>query len=112
VCGVTTTVARSSSWATWWIAAPKIVEAATLVMDACDAGVALCVPGNHDDKLKRALQGRNVQITHGLQDSLDQIAALPDTERDAFKERFVRSPITSCPTCGWKTAVSPSPTPV
>ncbi len=69
---------------------PKIVESATLVMNACDAGVAFCVPGNHDDKLKRALQGRNVQITHGLQDSLDLIAALPEAERDAFKERFIR----------------------
>ena len=25
------------------------------------AGTAICVPGNHDVKLKRALDGRNVQ---------------------------------------------------
>jgi protein phosphatase len=36
---------------------PKIVESATLVMDAVAAGAALCVPGNHDNKLMRALQG-------------------------------------------------------
>ena len=68
---------------------PKVVETATLVMDAVQAGAALCVPGNHDDKLMRALQGRNVQVTHGLKDSLQQIEALPEAERDAFKQRFV-----------------------
>jgi diadenosine tetraphosphatase ApaH/serine/threonine PP2A family protein phosphatase len=30
------------------------------------AGQALCVPGNHDDKLLRKLRGRNVRIAHGL----------------------------------------------
>ncbi len=68
---------------------PKIVETATLVMDAVEAGAALCVPGNHDNKLMRALQGRSVQITHGLGDSLAQIEALPEPEREAFRARFV-----------------------
>ncbi len=68
---------------------PKVVEAATLVMDAVEAGAALCVPGNHDDKLKRALEGRKVTVAHGLQESLDQIASLPDTERETFTRRFM-----------------------
>ena len=34
------------------------------------AGDALCVSGNHESKLVRALRGRNVQITHGLAESL------------------------------------------
>ncbi len=68
---------------------PKIVAAASLVMDAVRAGAALCVPGNHDNKLMRALQGRSVQITHGLGDSLAQIGALPEGECEAFQERFV-----------------------
>lgn len=67
----------------------QVVESLNLVMDAVAAGVAFCVPGNHDDKLKRALQGRNVSASHGLQESLDQIAALADGEREAFKARFV-----------------------
>ncbi|MBC8140457.1 MAG: polynucleotide kinase-phosphatase, partial [Armatimonadetes bacterium] len=66
----------------------KVVESATLVMDAVSTGVAFCVPGNHDDKLKRALQGRTVSASHGLQESLNQIAALPDGDREAFTERF------------------------
>ena len=41
------------------------------------AGDALCVPGNHENKLLRALRGRNVQVTHGLAESLAQLAAEP-----------------------------------
>jgi protein phosphatase len=29
---------------------PKVVEAASLVMECCAAGTAFCVPGNHDNK--------------------------------------------------------------
>jgi len=68
---------------------PKVVEAATLVMDAVAAGRALCVPGNHDDKLKRALDGRTVTVNHGLEASLEQIEALREGERTAFKARFI-----------------------
>jgi protein phosphatase len=38
---------------------------------------AVCIPGNHEAKLLRALQGRNVTRTHGLAESLDQLAAEP-----------------------------------
>jgi protein phosphatase len=48
-----------------------------LVMSMVAAGTALCVPGNHDMKLLRKLKGRNVQITHGLAASLEQLAAEP-----------------------------------
>lgn len=51
---------------------PKIPEAVKLVKDMVDAGHALCVPGNHDLKFMRAIRGKNVQITHGLADSLKQ----------------------------------------
>ena len=68
---------------------PKTVETCRLVMDAVEAGTAFCVPGNHDEKLKRALEGKDVRVSHGLQESLDQIAALPEEERTAFSSRFV-----------------------
>jgi protein phosphatase len=45
-----------------------------LVMSMVEAGTALCVPGNHDLKLMRKLMGRAVQITHGLAESLEQLA--------------------------------------
>lgn len=39
------------------------------------AGTALCVPGNHDIKLVKALRGRKVSVTHGLDRSLEQLGA-------------------------------------
>lgn len=41
------------------------------------AGTALAVPGNHDMKLMRALQGRQVNVSHGLAESLEQFEAEP-----------------------------------
>ncbi|PZS36760.1 MAG: polynucleotide kinase-phosphatase, partial [Pseudonocardiales bacterium] len=41
-----------------------------LVMGMVAAENALCVAGNHEHKLLRALRGRNVQVTHGLAESL------------------------------------------
>jgi len=53
---------------------PKIVPVLRLVTNMVEAGHALCVPGNHDTKLVRALRGRHVQIAHGLAESLAQLA--------------------------------------
>jgi protein phosphatase len=44
-----------------------------LVMGMVAAGHALCVPGNHENKLVKALRGHNVQITHGLERTLAQL---------------------------------------
>ena len=41
------------------------------------AGSALAVPGNHDVKLMRALQGRQVKVSHGLGESLEQFESEP-----------------------------------
>jgi protein phosphatase len=56
---------------------PKIPETLRLVMAMVGAGTALCVPGNHDMKLLRKLRGKDVQITHGLADSLAQLEPEP-----------------------------------
>jgi protein phosphatase len=52
----------------------KIPAVLRLVMGMVAAGTALCVPGNHDIKLVKALRGKNVQIKHGLAVSLAQLA--------------------------------------
>ncbi len=52
---------------------PKTPEVMQLVMDMVDAGIAICVPGNHDIKLLKKLQGANVQIAHGMAESLNQL---------------------------------------
>lgn len=54
-----------------------------LVMGMTAAGDALCVSGNHEAKLVRALKGANVTVAHGLAESLAQLAAEPDEFRTA-----------------------------
>ena len=54
-----------------------------LVMDMVEDGTALCVPGNHEVKLHKKLLGRNVKISHGLAETLEQLA----TETPEFIER-------------------------
>jgi protein phosphatase len=44
-------------------------------MESVKAGSALCVPGNHDVKFMRKIWGKDVQITHGLAESLAQFEA-------------------------------------
>jgi protein phosphatase len=65
---------------------PRIVETLRLVRNMVTAGAALCVPGNHDVKFMRKLAGKDVQITHGLADSLAQLTALPDDVRERFSK--------------------------
>ncbi|MGY1759895.1 polynucleotide kinase-phosphatase [Geodermatophilus sp. SYSU D00779] len=57
-----------------------------LVMGMVAAGHALCVPGNHEDKLVRALRGRNVQVTHGLERTLAQLEAEDEGFRREVEE--------------------------
>ena len=45
-----------------------------LVMSMVAAGNAVSVRGNHEEKLVRALKGHQVQVGHGLEQSLDQLA--------------------------------------
>ena len=69
---------------------PKVIESVRLVMRMVAGGQALCVPGNHDDKLKRYLEGRHVQVRHGLETTVAQLDALPDDERAAWSRDFRR----------------------
>ncbi len=48
-----------------------------LVMGMVSSGHALAVPGNHESKLVRALEGKRVQVSHGLEQTLSQLAAEP-----------------------------------
>ncbi|SDK90864.1 polynucleotide kinase-phosphatase [Glycomyces sambucus] len=53
-----------------------------LVMGMVAAGTALCVQGNHEQKLVRALDGRKVRVAHGLAESLAQLG----DEDEAFRK--------------------------
>lgn len=67
---------------------PKTPEVLELVMNMVAAGNAYCVPGNHDVKLMRWLNGKNVQIKHGLEQSIAQLSNETPEFRDRVK-RFV-----------------------
>jgi protein phosphatase len=68
---------------------PKVVEVLRLVMGMVAAGTALCVPGNHDEKLSRQMAGRNVKIGNGLAQTLEQMGRLTDAEERGRIARFL-----------------------
>jgi protein phosphatase len=56
---------------------PKSPAVLKLVMSMVAAGHAYCVPGNHEEKLKKFLFGKNVQRKHGLEMTIAQIENEP-----------------------------------
>jgi protein phosphatase len=59
-------------------ASPAVLR---LAMNMVRSGAALCIPGNHENKLKRALDGKNVTLSHGLAETMEQLA----TESPEFR---------------------------
>jgi protein phosphatase len=59
-----------------------------LVMGMVAAGTAFCVAGNHEVKLLKALRGKNVKRSHGLDASMEQLEAQTPEFR-AATERFI-----------------------
>jgi protein phosphatase len=57
-----------------------------LAMNMVASGSAVCLPGNHEVKLLRALQGRNVTTGHGLDRSLEQLSVEPAEFRTRVAE--------------------------
>jgi protein phosphatase len=64
---------------------PRIVDCLRLVRNMVRSGSALCVPGNHDVKLLKKLDGRDVKISHGLAETLTEIDSIPESIREAFR---------------------------
>lgn len=69
---------------------PDSPGALQVVLAMVEAGSALAVPGNHDDKLARRLKGSPVQVSHGLDRTLAQLDALPRPDRERLARRFLR----------------------
>ena len=62
---------------------PGVTEVLRLVMNMVESGTALCVAGNHESKLVRKLRGRDVQVSHGLAESLQQL----EMESEEFRQK-------------------------
>jgi polynucleotide kinase-phosphatase len=58
---------------------PAVLE---LAMNMVESGAALAVPGNHDMKLMRKLRGKDVRLTHGLAESVQQLEERPPEFRE------------------------------
>ncbi|MGX1315145.1 protein phosphatase [Streptomyces calvus] len=56
------------------------------VMAMVKSGNALCVPGNHENKFGRYLRGRQVQHTHGLAETVEQMAGESEEFRAEVRE--------------------------
>ena len=54
---------------------PKNIEVLRLVMGMVQANDAWCIAGNHDVKLLRKLRGADVQLSHGLDRTVEQFEA-------------------------------------
>ncbi|MCC7258308.1 MAG: metallophosphoesterase, partial [Gammaproteobacteria bacterium] len=69
---------------------PATPDVLRVVMAMVEARQAWCVPGNHDNKFMRWLQGRPVKLTHGLEISAEQMQREPTVFHDAAR-RFIHS---------------------
>jgi protein phosphatase len=62
---------------------PRVPDTLRIAMAMVEAGTGLAVPGNHDIKLLKKLRGRDVQVTHGLAETLAQL----EEEAPEFRDR-------------------------
>lgn len=68
---------------------PRVLGTLSIARNMVASGSALCVPGNHDVKLLKKLNGRDVQITHGLAETLAEIDSLPVVIREKFVPELI-----------------------
>ncbi|MGD8149248.1 polynucleotide kinase-phosphatase [Ornithinimicrobium sp. Y1694] len=65
---------------------PNSVGVLRLAMGMHAAGHALAVPGNHEAKLVRALDGANVKVSHGLETTLAELAQESEEFRQEVRD--------------------------
>jgi protein phosphatase len=64
------------------------LDAVKLVRNMMAAGSALCVCGNHEFKLLRYLQGKKVQVNHGLGLTVAEIDAIPAEHQASYRQEL------------------------
>lgn len=65
---------------------PRNVDCLRLVMGMRLEGTAQCIMGNHDFKLNKWLQGRDIQLTHGLDLTAAELSRTSESFRKQVKE--------------------------
>ncbi len=69
---------------------PGSDDVVALVMRMCATGLALCVPGNHDVKFRKWLDGHHVAITNGLATTVANFESMSAKDR-AGVSSFIRT---------------------
>ncbi|MGB3756116.1 MAG: polynucleotide kinase-phosphatase [Rivularia sp. (in: cyanobacteria)] len=73
---------------------PRILDTVKLVKNMVEAGAAICVPGNHENKLLRKIRGKKVKLNHGLEQTVAEIEALSEEVKEPLLkelEQFIDS---------------------
>lgn len=60
-----------------------------LIMNMVENNLAMYVYGNHCNKFYRYLLGRKVQITHGLENTVEEYESLSKEEQKSFRNRYI-----------------------
>ena len=84
---------------------PRVGDTLRIAMDMVEAGVAFCVLGNHEAKVDQWLNGRDVQIKHGLDTTIADINAAGFAFRARVKT-FIKGLISHYMLDGGKLAVA------
>ncbi|KHF38837.1 bis(5'-nucleosyl)-tetraphosphatase PrpE [Halalkalibacter okhensis] len=68
---------------------PNSVAVIQLVSELINTNQAFYCPGNHCDKLYRYFLGRNVQVTHGLETTVEELAQLSKPDYQKVRQQFM-----------------------
>ena len=67
---------------------PRVLDTVKLVRNMVQAGSAICIIGNHENKLLRKLNGKNVKLQHGLEQTVAEIEAISEDRREHAKKEL------------------------
>jgi protein phosphatase len=68
---------------------PDAVSVLNIVIGMVEQKKALFIPGNHDVKLRKWFEGRNIQVKHGMETTVSQLMEIPAEDRYILGKRFV-----------------------
>jgi protein phosphatase len=67
---------------------PQVMDTVRIVRNMVSAGNALCVAGNHDVKLVKYLRGKQIEIKHGLEQSIAEVDWPLQRRCDEIRQQF------------------------
>lgn len=68
---------------------PQSLAVLDLLFNLQDATQLIYSPGNHCNKLYRYFKGHKVQITHGLETTVEEFKQLSPNKQESFRKRYI-----------------------